>query len=132
MWGRSIVNTRKAAALKPQTRAMVAYVVGELIARRGFSAIYDYSSGQSYKFKARFGEYDVDVTELGSRTQMAGGAFGKHFSLTHYGDDAQIDLNVAGKGFDGEHSKGPSFKGTLKDNLLTFIEGDNQYVFGLL
>lgn len=111
---------------------MTAFVVGELIAKRGHTSIYDYSTGQTYKFRARFSEYDVDVMELGSNAQLAGGAFGKHFSLTHYGEQSRIEINIAGKGFDGEHSKGPRFKGSLKDNLLTFIEGENQYVFGML
>jgi hypothetical protein len=118
--------------MKPEVRAIVAYVAGELIVRKGFTSIYDYSNGQSHRYEAHFGEYDVDVTDMGSKAQLAGGAFGKHYSLYHYGDQSRIELNIAGKSFDGEHSRGARFKGFLKDNLVTLIEGENQFVYGLM
>jgi len=111
---------------------MIAYVAGELILHKGMKKIYDYSTGQTLNFIARFNEFDVDVTETGSKVQLAGGAFGKHFSLTHYGDQSLIELNIAGNNFDGEHSKGPRFKGFVRDNLVTIKEGSSQFVFGML
>ena len=111
---------------------MIAYVAGELISRKGYKQVYDYASGQTLRFKARFTDFDVDVTELGAKVQMSGGAFGKHFSLQHYGENSRVDINVAGTNFDGEHSLGPRYKGYVRDNLVTLIEGGNQYVFGLL
>jgi hypothetical protein len=132
IWGRSMLSSRRAAAMKPHTRAMVAYVVGELILHKGMTRIYDYSNGQTLNFTASFTEFDVDVTETGARMQLAGGAFGKHFSLTHYGEQSLIELNIAGNNFDGEHSKGPRFKGFVRDNLVTLKEGGNQFVFGMI
>ncbi len=132
IWGRSMLSSRRAASIKPHTRAMIAYVAGELILRKGFTKVYDYSSGQTLNFVARFSEYDVDVTETGSKVQLSGGAFGKHFSLTHYGDNSTIELNVAGTNFDGEIGKGPRFKGFVRDNLVTIKEGASQFVFGLI
>ena len=132
IWGKSMASGRRASSMKPATRAMVAFAAGELIMRKGFKRIYDYSTGQSMTFRVSITEFDVDVTDVSSKVQLAGGAFGKHFSLTHYGEQALIELNVAGKNFDGEHTKGPRFKGYVKDNLVTFIEGSSQYIFGLL
>ncbi|MBN1404618.1 MAG: hypothetical protein JW942_09155 [Opitutales bacterium] len=127
-----MLSSRRAASIKPNTRAMIAFVAGELILRKGMTKIYDYSSGQTLNFRARFSEFDVDVTELGSKVQLSGGAFGKHFSLTHYGEDSRIELNIAGMNFDGEHSKGPHFKGFVRDNLVTIKEGTSQFVFGMM
>jgi len=118
--------------MKPATRAMVAFISGELILRKGYRRVYDYSTGQIYSYKVSITEYDVDVTEESSKAQLAGGAFGKHFSLTHYGEQALIEINIAGRNFDGEHTKGPHFKGFLNDNLVTLKEGTGQYVFGLM
>jgi len=111
---------------------MIAYISGELILRKGYKKIYDYSTGQTLTFVSRFTDFDVDVTEMGSKVQISGGAFGKHFSLTHYGDQSQIEINIAGRNFDGEHNKGPHFKGFVQDNLVTIKEGSNQFVFGLV
>lgn len=111
---------------------MVAFAAGELILRKGFAKVYDYSTGSILEFTARITEYDVDITERKSKVQLSGGAFGKHFSLTHYGEQALIGLNIAGKNFDGEHEKGPHFKGYVRDNLVTFIEGSSQFIFGML
>lgn len=118
--------------MKPATRAMVAFISGELILRKGFKRVYDYSTGHIHIFRVSISEYDVDVTDVESRVQLAGGAFGKHFSLTHYGEQALIEINIAGRNFDGEHSKGPHFKGSVNDNLVTVKEGSEQYVYGLM
>lgn len=118
--------------MKPSTRAMVAFAAGELILRKGFTRVYDYSTGTIMEFIPRITEFDVDITDKKSKVQLSGGAFGKHFSLTHYGEQALIGLNIAGSNFDGEHEKGPHFKGYVRDNLVTMKEGSNQYVFGML
>lgn len=118
--------------MKPNTRAMVAFAAGELILRKGFTKIYDYSTGTILNFTTRITEFDVDITDTKTKVQLSGGAFGKHFSLTHYGEQVLIGINIAGNNFDGEHEKGPHFKGYVRDNLVTFKEGPNQYVFGML
>jgi hypothetical protein len=123
---------RRASSMKPDTRAMVAFTAGELILHKNFRKIYDFSSGHVFSFDVNITEFDVDITEKTSKVQLAGGAFGKHFSLTHYGEQVLIELNVAGTNFDGEHTKGPRFKGSVKDNLVTLVEGQNRFVFGLL
>jgi hypothetical protein len=127
-----MLSGHRANSMKPATRAMVAFAAGELISRKGFMRVYDYSTGRTMAFRVSITEFDVDVTDVASKVQLSGGAFGKHFSLTHYGEQALIELNVAGKNFDGEHTKGPRFKGFVKDNLVTFIEGPNQFIFGML
>jgi|GEM_PF-3513364 hypothetical protein len=133
LWGKSMLSTQRAAAMKPATRALVAFIAGELILRRGFTKIYDYSNGQSYSYRTRITEYDVEVEDpVRNTTLMAGGAFGKHFSLTHNAEQALVEINIAGKNFDGEHAKGPHFKGWVKDKLVTLKEGSDQFVFGLM
>jgi hypothetical protein len=132
IWGKSMLSVHRASAMRPNTRAMVAFVAGELIVRKNFHRIYDYSSGQILNFSVNITEFDVEVIDLSTKEQLAGGAFGKHFSLTHYGEQALVELNIAGRNFDGEHSKGPRFKGFVKDNLVTLKEGANEFVFGLL
>jgi hypothetical protein len=127
-----MLSSRRPTAMKPNTRAMVAFASGELILRKGFTKVYDYSSGQILNFRVNITEFDVEIVDIASKVQLSGGAFGKHFSLTHYGEQALIELNVAGKNFDGEHTKGPRFKGFVKDNLVTLKEGSNQFVYGLL
>ena len=111
---------------------MVAFAAGELILRKNFSKIYDYSNGRILEFIVNITEFDVEITEKRTKVQLAGGAFGKHYSLTHYGEQALIELNIAGSNFDGEHAKGPRFKGSVRDNLVTLNEGRNRFVFGLL
>jgi hypothetical protein len=118
--------------MKPDTRAMVAFAAGELILHKDYRGVYDYSSGKILSFSVSITEFDVEITDTKSKVQLIGGAFGKHYSLTHQGEQALIEINVAGTNFDGEHTKGPRFKGFVKDNLVTFVEGSNRFVFGLM
>lgn len=127
-----MASGKRGTSMKPNTRAMIAFAAGELILRKGFTKVYDYSTGTILSFSARISEFDVDITELRSKVQLSGGAFGKHFSLTHYGDQATIGINIAGTNFDGEHEKGPHFKGFVRENLVTLKEGSNQYVYGMM
>jgi hypothetical protein len=112
-------------AIKQQTRAVIAFIAGELIARHGSKKIYDYSSGAIIPLEARMDRHDVDVTDKKAEINIAGGAFGNVWTLYHYSERYQIDLTIEGHSFKGTDRKSRThFKGHISDMTVTLIEDD--------
>ncbi len=132
MWSYLTIRTRRQAPIGLQTRILVAYLAGELILRGKFEEVHDFASGKVFRLRVQVKENEVVVRDETGQEQAAGGAYGNHYLLQNFLENAKIELTIAGKNFDGEDGHtGRNFRGYAEDNLITFFEGDSGYVFGL-
>lgn len=109
--------------MKPQIRAIVAYIAGEIVNQRGAVQVIDFSDGRTYKFSGRIKDGDVDVEEGRTGTQFSGGCFGGKYSLTNFADSSQIEIEPKGKSFNGHDFKtGRKFQGKVEGSTVTFFD----------
>ena len=115
--------------MKPNPRAVIAYIAGRLITGKQASSVYDYALSKFINVDGTVAVNNVDVYDYDQGCHVGGSGDGTTFDLYHYGDSHHLELTINRNEFEGyDYGESCHFSGEVSgDSVSLYDYGTSTY-----
>ncbi|MEO0026425.1 MAG: hypothetical protein ABIK54_06670 [candidate division WOR-3 bacterium] len=113
--------------MKDETRRVVAFIAGKLIAGSGAWAIYDCEEARSWRFSGSVSPEQILVYDPEANCRISGYGEEDSYSIYHHGNRHHIELKIEGSGFEGyDYGSGSRFSGSVEGSSVVILDGQER------
>ena len=109
--------------MKNHTRRAIAIIAASVINKQQYSSVYDYIDSKYHSISCDISSGNVNAYDYELKCYITGNVNSDRFSLYHYGNSKQVELDIKKMHFEGhDHDSKKNFSGEVKGSSISVYD----------